>query len=138
MAILDMLKAFFTRLYLWFRGLWKRTPTAPMGFGVGVTSGTFVRAAGGAGAVSARNVNVWTGTWLKTGKVIATPQYTLELRMDYNNAFASPISIVKTCSFPDDFISRAGIDPVWAQREMTELMLKCLRIDVGVDPGDRV
>lgn len=105
-----------------------QNPAIPPGTGSPITTVAQLFASGGVSM--ARNVNTWLTNWQATGQSPATPQYTVDLTIEWVDDVGQPQSWSRTVTFPNDL---ADVPMAWLKKELLDLMYRCARKKLGID-----
>ena len=78
----------------------------------------------------AREVNVYTNNWKKTGKNISVPQYTVDVTINWIDNGGEAHTRSETLKFPN-FLSNVGAQDL--KEWLTDLMIREARERLGID-----
>lgn len=81
----------------------------------------------------ARNVNVWTSEWCKTGRVMSVPQYSMKVRMQWTDDAGKVHDETKVVLYPDSLTEIALNDADWVNGVITETLMQTSRKALAVD-----
>ena len=77
-----------------------------------------------------REVNVFIGNWTATGVNVSTPQYSVDVTINWTRNDGTQDTKSATVKFPNVL---AQLPAAWVKQEMEELLLRAARKLAGVD-----
>ena len=77
-----------------------------------------------------REVNVFITNWQATGQTVNTPQYSVDVRIDWTKNDGTADTRTATVRFPNVL---AQLPVAWVKQEMEDLLLRAARKLAGVD-----
>ena len=80
--------------------------------------------------MAGRDVNVFFSNWRATGTNVSTPQYAIDVTLNWTDANGSPRTATRTVLFPNLL---AQLPAAWVADEMKDLILRAARKYAGID-----